>query len=52
MTTSSIVKHTDMNKDIFFEGNLVTTDEGKDYLIKWVHAIDYNQAILNSLKSN
>lgn len=31
---------------------LKCSDEGKDYLIKWVHATDYNQAILNSLKSN
>ena len=31
---------------------LKCSDEGKDYLIKWVHTTDYNQAILNSLQGN
>lgn len=45
-----------MNFDSFplqIDGDCVKlkcSDEGKDYLIKWVHATDYNQAILNSLK--
>lgn len=33
MTTTSIVKHTDMNKDIFFEGNLVTTEDDQVLLV-------------------
>ena len=31
---------------------LQCAEEGKHYLIKWVHAADYNQAILNSLQGN
>lgn len=29
---------------------LACAERGKEYMIKWVHSSDYNQAILDSLK--
>ncbi len=47
-----------MNFDSFplqYDGECIKlkcSDEGKGWLIKWVSSTDYNQAILNSMKSN